>query len=326
MVNVNDSQVPAIRKRKGEENLTDIDKKIIRRPKRLNPWSKRPESSENGSVWIHMNAYKIINQFSKGRGKVIRAGSPEAQYAFLAPLSIFETHDHQWQPYESIASRLAQKVRSLATVTAEVGALTTAFTSQANTEDSSVQQINREVKEGGRFDMQVVENLAAKAYSRAPSSRVPKIKIDTPLYYENSDRRSIQLEFLLVAEEDPFTDIVEPIQNIMRKAAPAFTGELTIEFPYLWEVYSQPNRYLNYSTCVLSSIQPTWNAPYINGYPSNVVLSLRFVDLGPLYRQTIETGTSINVIDADKQRAREQNEAVTVISRSRFTAGTRTFR
>jgi hypothetical protein len=270
-----------------------------------------------------MKAFRILNQFSKGRGQVVRPGAPEAEYVFLAPNVIQESHSHTWSPYESVASRLAQKVRSIATVTAETAALVRAFPSQANVEDAVGNAIRR-TKET-QIDMQTVENLAARAYSQAPGHNIPKIKIDTPLYYENSERRTFQLDFLLIAEREPFSDIVEPVHNIMRKAAPEFTTELNIDFPYMWEVYTQPQRWFNYTTCVLHGVQPNWGSPYINGYPSNVQLTLSFTDLGPLYRQSIERGTSINVINRDEQRTREENAAVAVVSRNR-TAGERGFR
>lgn len=300
-------------KQAGESNITDIDKNIIRRPYSIFPWSNNPENigsnreKNNGTVWIHMKAYKIIDQFSKAQGQVTRIGTPEVQYAFLAPTNIGENIVHHWEAYESIASRLAQKVRSAARVGAEVGALTTGF-GNANLYDA-FKDIYSRSKEN---PAQSIANVTKAGYNLVGSAPIPKFKVDTPLYYENSDRRQIVFSFLLVAEKDPKADVMDVIHNLQKKSSPELEGpkgaSINIQFPYMWEVYSYPNKgFINYSTCALTGVQPTYNAPYIDGYPSWVQLEMTFIDLGPLYRSSIDEGTSIRVINTSTTRARRNS-------------------
>ena len=84
----------------------------------------------------------------------------------------------------------------------------------------------------------------------------------------------------------------------MKYSSPDLINEsgIKIEFPYMWEIKTLPIDFINYPTCALTGVQPTWNSPYINGYPSSCNLQLTFVDLSPLYAGTIKKGTVIKVI------------------------------
>ena len=106
---------------------------------------------------------------------------------------------------------------------------------------------------------------------------------------------------------------MKPIQKLMKYSSPELKpgSDINIEFPYMWEIETLPSSFIKYKTCALIGVQPTWNAPYIgeNGVPSSVNLQLTFLDMSPLYRETIESGTVINIItreEADARRAQQQ--------------------
>lgn len=294
-----------------DNDIASHNQSIKRNPSLRHPWAKNPESS--GFVWLHINARAILDQYSKGAGKIaVRTGSPEVQYAFLAPLNMVETVQHNWSEYDSIASRLAQKVRTAAKIGAEFQGLVNSFESAANQKAKAKDLLKNKSPDAA----QALANFARSTYNKISPHSIPKIKVDTPLYYENSPRRTFTVEVTLVAENDPRMDVVEPIKDLMKWSSPALKGQggVDIDFPYMFEVYTRPKEFIKYSTLALTSVQPTYNHPYIQGYPSSALVQLTFLDLSPLYRSAIETGSVINVIRRTEaeQRAAEGNAPTTL--------------
>lgn len=283
---------------KGEKNIRTINESIVRNPSTTMPYVENPEDS--GFVWIHLNARKIIDQFSKGQGKIfVREGAPEAQYAFLAPLSLNENVVHTWSDYDSIASRIAQKVRSAAKVGAEYQALVGVFGKEADLANKFKNAISLNAANAGNS----ISNFTREAYKAVPGHHIPKIKVDTPLYYENSNRRQLTIELLLYAENDP-SKMIDIVKDLMKLSSPALLsrGGVDIEFPYMFEIFTRPEEFIKYTTVALTGVQPTWNAPYIQNFPASCNLQLTFMDMSPLYRDTIEHGSVIRVIGRNDTR------------------------
>ena len=289
--------------------LSGKNEVIIQRPLGLNPWSGSGKQTK-GSVWISMKPKKILDQYSKAQGTVSAIDLNE-DFRFLAPLSLNENIVHHWEAYESVASRLAQKARSLVKLGAEGAAMTNIFENSANLGDNLK---NLFAKKGAQVGTSI-ESFVSNVYSAVPGSRIPKIKVDTPLYYTNSDRRQIVFEFVLYHEgknNDPHPEnfLVKPIQKLMKYSSPNLLGDINIEFPFMWEIKTIPNEFIKYSTCALVGVQPTWNSPYIQHVPSSVNLQLTFLDMSPLYRDTIEKGSVIRVISRDEAQALSSSTGV----------------
>lgn len=266
---------------------------IKRNPSTKHPWARNVETENNHFVWIHINARRILDQQSKGAGRVrVKPGAPEVQYAFLAPLAITEQAVHNWAEYDSIASRLAQKIRTAAKIGAEWEGLVGAFEGQTEKNNKTRDLL----KNNAPNKAQSIAKILETGYNKLASHSIQKKKVDTPLYYENSNRRSFTFEVILVAETNPRFDVVEPVKDLMKWSSPALRGGITIDFPYMFEVYTRPKEFIRFSTLALTAVQPTYNAPYIGGYPSSCNLQLTFLDMSPLYRNAIETGSVINVI------------------------------
>jgi len=280
-----------------KSNNTDISSHtsaIKRIPSRKHPWARNVESENNKFVWIHINARPILDQLSKGIGRIkVKTGAPEVQYAFLAPLAITEQAVHNWSEYESIGSRLAQKIRTAAKIGAEFRGLVQSFEDKANAEDN-VKSLLKNNAANKALDL---KKAVQGVYNKLSPHSIPRVKVDTPLYYESSNRRAFTFEVMLVAEKNPRFDVVEPVKDLMKYSSPALLGGgIDIDFPYMFEVYTRPKEFIRYSTLALTAVQPTYNAPYINGYPSYCQLQLTFLDMSPLYRSAIESGSVINVI------------------------------
>lgn len=281
----------------------------VKRPLSLNPWSVGGET-RSGTVWISMKPKKIIDQYSKGGG-TFDTIETNKEFLFMAPQNIAENIVHHWEAYESVASRMAQKARSAIKLASETAAIYNV--GKKFLEPENIKKTYRGAKNINEGT--TIEQLATKAYGAIQGSKVPKIKVDTPLYYTNSDRRQLVFEFQLFNESVPNTNpqdiLLKPIQELMKYSSPELVneGNINIEFPYMFEVKTVPYAFLNYKTCALIAVQPTWNAPYVNGLPSSCNLQLTFQDLSPLYAATIKKGSIINVksgsIDEATKRDRE---------------------
>jgi hypothetical protein len=295
-------------------NTYDIasgDKSIKRNPSVTHPWARHAGTDKSGLVWLHINARKILDQQSKGVGTVrVAEGKPFVQFAFLAPLALTESVVHNWAEYDSLASRLAQKARTAAKIGAEWNGLMKGF-STATPEDNAKTKIaraNKGTSKIGGGQGQLISSWMRDIYNRVQPHSIQKLKVDTPLYYESSDRRNLTFEVMLIGETDPLNDIVNPVKDLMKLSSPNLVdGGISIDFPYMFEVFTQPKKFLKYTTLALTAVQPTWNHPYIGGYPSSCNLQLTFKDMSPLYRGAIEHGSVINVIptqDSDARKAR----------------------
>jgi hypothetical protein len=140
----------------------------FKRPLGLSPWAKNMES-KNGSVWISMKPKKILDQYSKGAGTFDTADTG-VEFLFLAPLALNETISHRWEAYESVASRLAQKARSIVKLSAEGSALLDVGKNLANTETLS------KLKKSATNEGATVEDFVTNAYNSVVGSRGSKNK------------------------------------------------------------------------------------------------------------------------------------------------------
>lgn len=290
------------------KNIESRGKVTYQRPIAMSPWSHMPGVAlpfntpyQSGSVWISMKPKKITDQYSKGAG-TISTIDLNTEFLFLAPLNLNENIVHHWEAYESVASRLAQKARSAVKLGAEGSALLKVGKNNLNSDAFKDLFERKGVNEGAS-----IEEYATKVYNAAPSSRIPNIKVDTPLYYTNSDRRQIVFEFVLFNEGiigmNPMDVLVNPIKELMKFSSPDLKSNIQIEFPYMWEIKTIPLEFIKYTTCALVAVQPTWNSPYINFLPSSCNLQLTFTDLSPLYAGTIEEGSVVNVISSKAETA-----------------------
>jgi hypothetical protein len=292
-------------------DIANRDSSIKRNPSVRHPWALNP--ADSGFVWIHINARRILDQYSKGVGTVrVQEGKPEVQFAFLSPLALTEGTIHNWAEYDSIASRIAQKARTAAKLGAEWNGLMKTFRSTTPEDSAKNVLANKQTTNGA-----LISTWVRSAYEQIAPHSIPKLKVDTPLYYESSDRRNLTFEVILIAEDHPKSDLIDPVKDLMKWAAPNLRGRggITIDFPYMFEVYTQPKKFIKYTTLALTAVQPTWNAPYIGGYPSSCNLQLTFKDLSPLYRSAIEYGSVINVIKTQRTKEKQARGESPVISK-----------
>ena len=100
-------------------NRNEIKNKIYKIPNTLSPWAKGEENN-SGTVWIRMRPRRILDQYSKGADAPISTVDTGVLFQFIAPLAVGEHIVHNWEAYESVASRLAQKARTVVKFSEEV--------------------------------------------------------------------------------------------------------------------------------------------------------------------------------------------------------------
>ena len=264
-----------------------------------NPSSLPQYINENNLLWIVIEAYKIKKQLTGiGGGKIITEGGVIDTFKFLAPLSIAETHTHNWEEYESMGSKMAGTMISLAkagiSIREATGAGKAAF-------EKLKKAYNNKDTDGG-LPKRIFEIVNAGL--TGASTEYPYHKIDNPVVYTSSSRREINLEFQLVTEHySPHHTIMRPIRKLQKYAAPqaGATNDIQIKPPYIFKVYSTgastSTGYLpvNLDWSALVSIQPTFKSPYIDGAPTSAELILQFKELMPFYSETSDGPDRVTV-------------------------------
>jgi len=255
-------------------------------PPRTIPYIQHPSRSVPQALfatanWIVLVPREITSQTTISRG-VPTLGRKGTVFRFLAPEEIPETQNHSWDEYESVQKRIAEKVREFAKIGEEANAVARAG---INT--------GKELVNTDRSASRWYNSLGSIA-----GTEVIRAKVDTPLVYQNSERREFTLTFDIVniaAEED----VVRTVKLLQQYAAPESpgTGSISYQPPFVFSVNSTPDtRIVDMRYAALTSIQSTYKPPYLFGRPMHVELTLTFRDIEPLFANTIRYTSLINVI------------------------------
>ena len=244
----------------------------------MNPKPQGPWSEYSKTTWMGIKAYKIESQSMTG-SRLVTESNSVAEFRFIVP-DFIETISHEWAPYETIASKINQKTSSIA----------------------------QEIK-------------VFVDWTKGGSINLVTYKADTPLKYEGSGRREWTFEIDLVSmghkegKNRSMYDVM-PIVNALKELSTGFLGgELgssdgwlgqaaqyglrlqKLLPPYVFDIriprgatdkddavlyIASPNNY-----AVLTSVQPTFKAPYRDGLPTVCNMQLTFKELSPFYRSNV---------------------------------------
>ena len=240
-----------------------------------NPWYEPYTSTSFKGLWILITAMPIKEQTALADNATggIKVGEAVDAFQFLAPNQIMETVNNTWSPWETIASRLAGKGKEIVQMYNEGSNLAGAMVDQAK-------GVNI-----GQF------------YKDLGKTNKEKLKVDTPLVYENTERREFTFQFNLTAStKGEVSLMLKTVRLLQQLSTPVKTDEsygLGIEFPHIFSLKTIPapeDGYENWSVLArgnymaLTSIQPTYLAPYDDrGYPMRIELTMTFKELDPLY-------------------------------------------
>lgn len=239
------------------------------------------QASFSNANWIVMTPREITSQTTITRGLPL-LGKKGTVFKFLAPEEITDTQNHEWDVYESVQKRIAEKVREFAKIGEEGSSVIKAA---INTGKEAINP----------------ERSASRWYNslgRIAGTEVIRAKVDTPLVYANSERRNFTLTFNLL-NVSITDDIVRTVKLLQQYAAPESPGVGSISFqpPFIFSVASTPDqRIVNLKYAALRSVQSTYRPPYIQGTPMHVELTLEFQDIEPLFANAIRYTSKVNVV------------------------------
>lgn len=227
------------------------------------------------TLWLEMYEMKMDSQNSWGRSS-INAKRTDNSWKFLAPNEIAENVSHTWGEYESMASRLAEKgislMKGMENIESIAGAAKGAVMNVAGS---------------GKVSMSTVTNMVANA----ASTNVIAAKIDSAYTYQDSNRRefSLTIEMHETVSDHPY-EMYECVQKLKEASCAEHIGMLQVGFPRIFRIVTHPIKIININHAALTGVQPNWKSPYHNGYPCGCELTLTFVDIEPLYRESFSQG------------------------------------
>jgi hypothetical protein len=261
------------------------------------------ESYQDG-LWIYMTPISFSKQrtISRNRRSIVNPQPiVNETFTFLAPVSITYTLNHDYEKYDSIASRAAEVYSKHMRVAAEAGALgqgtlsgilnNTLFKSMVG----GIGNFFSVLQNGNLGSIHNAGQELGKVLSQnIITDGVVYTRVDAPLVYKNSDNMRYVFEFELAAWKNPEDEITNPIKSLMKYSCPIPDDDLaSIEPPFVFKIEAKskmggnPLFQINYAA--LRSITPTYHQPYIKGHPSKANLVTEFVDIEPVYRETFET-------------------------------------
>lgn len=248
-------------------------------------YRKNPENSfldlesSNEAVWIKLTAYRIKSQSAGARINLLDTIEPVpgAIFEFLAPNEIMETLSHEYGSYDSIASRMSQVTGALGKTAEEI------------------KGVGHSVLEATRHGNSL-KSAANAAAGQINQTNVEFYRPDEAMVYQNTNRRGIEFSFKLFECGDPKKYIVDIINELLSMSSPQKTDNLSgILPPYLFHIQTSNVVFLDIEACALESVQYTYSAPYINGYPSSCELTLSFKQILPVFDDLFSNIKKISV-------------------------------
>lgn len=251
--------------------------------------------------YLTIIAYECKGQMAMARAAsvgAVRGDKALATWKLLVSSDITETINHSWGKYESMAGKLQELVdKTAAAVSSGASIVSGAFTGKQ--QSSPVQTQMGSLGQAGN-SMNSMLTVAAEQ-SGLTSEQVKHTKLDASVVYQDSTNRQFTIEIELVAFADPKKEVYDPIRALMEYSCASANGVFGVEFPAVFSLHSSSNGkggVFSIDLAALQSVQPTWKFPWKDGYPMAASVTLTFMEIPPLYRQTMR-GQSIVSSSAD---------------------------
>lgn len=305
------------------ESFVSLSKTIITNP-------KSTVYTEN-SIWIQIRALPIERLTNNIRAdKAYKYNEPQksnisdslvklsksAQYTFkfLAPPEILEQLSHDWQPYDSVAGSISQTGTSIFnSMVEQLKGLDPSFYNAGN---KSIAQVIKEIANRIKNTANSINKSDKKKWATSLNAIIGGIqemtrggdvanyRVDTPLSYKGSERRSFSLPFTLINVEGGknHENVVFPVKLLEMLSSPSYPEVANQNFnsdiilPYLFEIKTTPGDLIICDLAVLKQVQPTWRGPWIDGYPSRCELRLDFTEYRPLEQKVFYGYNNLNKI------------------------------
>lgn len=236
-------------------------------------------NSSRDTLWLWITprklSYSDVNSPRNARGyDAITTESAGPSYKMLMPTSYSTSQNHEWDKFESVGTKFSELATEVTHATHNVTGL-----------------------------------------------HASSAKADAPIYYKDSARREWTFEFQFIVHSNPYYDVWLPIQEFLRMSAPKNTngaafgvvGQIGIEIPFLFQLQTKTGSgrnvpVLSVEEACITSIQPKYEQPYINGYPSKAELTITFKDMNVLYKDSYKTNDEGVVIRTGENGVFDFNE------------------
>jgi hypothetical protein len=304
-----------------------------------NPPLEMVGNREN-SIWVKIKAIPIYsltnnaravnsitsnNDYMKSHEQLAEVVPDGKIYSFnfLSPPDLMEQISHEWQPYESIASEIAGIYAKFGiSLSEEIKGLHPTFKQETflkmvgygvRSTLSAAGQILSSPDKLSEF-MAQIRGFGANAVK---SGYVANYRVDTPLQYKGSERRTFDLVFNLINTDKNknHENVVLPVKLLQMLSTPAYPRSknngtvddnfnVDIILPYLFTINTDPGDLITVDLAVLKSVNPTWRGPYIDGYPSRCELRLSFTEYRPL-EQSVFYGRKQKMITTERDNRQQ---------------------
>ena len=233
---------------------------------------------------VSISVYELAGQNVDARSEShILRGAYIDTFSFLVVEQLFEQMNHTWTEYQNIAGKVAQLWQK-------------------------GEDLVKQTKLGVGF---IIDQFGNKVtHADIGNFR----KADSPLVYDGSDRRKLNLTTLLVSQDDPkeIMDVIKALRSYGTAKIGAeglVDGSLErIKSPYIFELTTQPNPFFHIKNACLNMMQTTYKPPFMKGLPTQIDMVMEFEDLQPLYNNSFNRGQTV-IVTQDGQVFRGDNDA-----------------
>lgn len=246
-------------------------------------------NADSDILILDIKAKELTKLSGYPRGKnAIESSGQRASWKLMAPNEIMDEANHTWEPFESIATRLAQTTANIHKTLSTAKQLQKAGSQAVQGTSDALQSDEKSI--GAMRQM-----ISSAAYTAAGQELTGLLnyRVDSSLIYKDSDRRRYTFSFELGAYDSKLNEktIFEAVRELQKLSCPQMDGGMIkIKFPAVFTITTLPVPFIKINYAALTSVQPTWSQPYKNGYPTRVSLQLTFQDILPLYQKSFEQG------------------------------------
>lgn len=330
----NESNNDSVNDNKETETLKNDDMRTtFQNP---DPSDMKFEMAENKKIWVSLEAipiYKLSNNVRAQSAFIDKStvtpnqgvedalavtlkGAERYTFKFLCQQELIETIQHDWQAYDSVAQNLQQMYASIGIQVPEVlqglfpSLRSGSFKKFLVNGKINMQALQAELKTKG-----FLNTLKNEASTAAKSGHVANFRVDTPLTYKGSQRRTWEFMFSLIniKQGKNHANVVLPVKLLEMLSSPSYgtnpvaSANVDIILPYLFTIKTTPGNLIVCDLAVLTSVNPTWKGPWFSGYPSRCELRLSFMEYRPLEQRVFYGSTESKISTAQNDRAIKYN-------------------
>jgi len=203
------------------------------------------------TLYVDIQPYKITQQSTSTASAAGISKSKEGEcITLLMPSTYSTTITHEWDNVDQLGTRFVQKYHK-------------------------IEMLSKDLI-----------NTGSSVMGGSGTGGVITAKLDTPITFKDSNRRTLDLTFELADQGDTKKDVFDPVRKLEKYSCASKSSSTMFELPYIFKVNTINSELIRLENAALISVQPTYYGPYRMGYPSKCELILSFRDMEPLYRSS----------------------------------------